>query len=401
MHNLNTTEIIPKYHSSYYTGPAAKLGAGVVAGNVYSTVSDAGYRILGGTCPSVGLAGGYTSGGGHSLLNGLYGMAADAVLEWEVITAAGKHLIASPTSNADLYWALTGGGAGNLAVVLSMTTKIFPEGPIGSAALVINSTDPNYWQAMEDLWAFLPAFVDEGPNTWDFVMASTGFSSLGLTAPNKTAAEVRTLLHPFLTTLNTHNIDYTFTPQSYPTYHAYFTTQIGQGLNVDPANIQLTSRLIPRSAVQNTTQTRTILSAMKAFTDAEYWEVGCHALNVADTPRTAPNAVYSKWREAIANCNIVSFWDWDVEWTEMEKRKELLVGTLIPGLEAATPTSGSYLNEIDAQYRGDWKRELYAENYERLLSLKEEYDPGHLFYAKFAVGSDYYTVDEVGRLCAA
>ncbi|KAL5052320.1 hypothetical protein BDW71DRAFT_202437 [Aspergillus fruticulosus] len=399
MHNLNTTEIIPTYTSSYYTGAAAKLGAGVVAGNVYTTVSNAGYRILGGTCPSVGLAGGYTSGGGHSLLNSLYGMAADAVLEWEVITAAGEHLIASPTTNTDLYWALTGGGAGNLAVVLSMTAKIFPEGPIGSAALAINATDPNYWTAMEDLWTFLPTFVDEGPNTWAFVMAASGFASLALTAPNKTADEVTTLLTPFLDTLDANSVDYTFSPVSYPTYHAYFTTQIGSGLNIDPANIQLTSRLIPRTVVQNTTQLDAVLSAMKAITDAEYWEIGCQALNVADTPRTAPNAVYSKWREAIANCNIVSYWDWDVEWSEMQKRKELLVGTLIPGLEAATPTSGSYLNEIDAQYRGDWKRQLYAENYGKLLGLKGKYDPGHLFYAHFAPGSEYYTVDSAGRLC--
>ncbi|KAJ5956831.1 hypothetical protein N7501_011110 [Penicillium viridicatum] len=400
MHNLNTTTVIPEYKSTNYTGPAAKLGAGVVAANVYTTVSEAGYRILGGTCPSVGLAGGYTSGGGHSLLNGLYGMAADAVLEWEVITASGEHLIATPTSNEDLYWALSGGGAGNLGVVLSMTTKIFPEGIIGSASLAFNSTDPNYWPAMEALFMFLPEYVDAGPNAWDFVITQTGFTSLALTAPNLKPAGVQDLLQPLLDTLDDHNISYSFTPESFPTYHEYFNTKIGTGINIEPANINLASRLIPRSAVQNVTQTASILTAMKAFIDAEHWVIGCHAFNVADIEHP-DNAVFSKWREAVANCNIVDYWDWDVSWDEMMSRKSLLVNTLIPGLEAATPGSGTYLNEIDAQYKGDWKTQLYAETYDPLLRLKEKYDPGHLFYARTAPGSDYYTTDGAGRLCKA
>ncbi len=42
--------------------------------------------MVGGECLTVGIAGGYTQGGGHSALTSRFGLAADQALEWEVIT---------------------------------------------------------------------------------------------------------------------------------------------------------------------------------------------------------------------------------------------------------------------------------------------------------------------------
>lgn len=400
-HNLNTTQIMESYESAQYSGPAVKLGAGVVGLNVYGVVGDAGYRVIGGTCPTVGLAGGYTSGGGHSLLNGLYGMAADAALEWEVITAQGQHLVATPTQNSDLYWALTGGGAGTFAVVLSLTTKIFPDGPIGSGSLTFNNSSPNYWEAIQDLWEFLPSFVDTGPYTWDFALTPAGFETFAITVDGKNGSETQNIVQPYLDALTARGIAYEYVPEEYDNYRDYFINIVGPGLSEAlPANVQLASRLIPRAGVLNSTQNKIIVDAMKAFNDAEYWSVGCHSMNVKDIEHP-DNAVLPSWRDAIANCNIVSVWDWNVAWSEMQSRKELLVNTLMPGLEKATPGSGTYLNEIDAQWKGDWKKELYADNYPQLLSIKQKYDPNNVFYAWTAVGSDFYQPDNAGRLCTS
>jgi hypothetical protein len=60
--------------------------------------------IVGGACPTVALARGYTEGGGHEPLAGKYGSAVDQVLEWEVIIANGKLVLASHTLNRNLYW---------------------------------------------------------------------------------------------------------------------------------------------------------------------------------------------------------------------------------------------------------------------------------------------------------
>lgn len=387
------------YKSGNYSGPAVKLGAGVVGLNVYGEVGAAGYRVIGGTCETVGIAGGYTSGGGHSLLNGLYGMGADAALAWEVITAQGEHLIATPTNNTDLYWALSGGGAGTFAVVLSLTTKIFPDGPVGSGSLTFNSTEENYWESIQDLWAFLPQFVDSGPYTWDFAISPTGFETFAITVDGKNGSEVKEILQPYLDTLDAKGIPYDYVPDESSSYLAYFSKIVGPGLtDALPANVQLASRLIPRSGVLNATQNKAIVDSIRAFVDNKYWTIGCHALNVKDIEHP-DNAVLPQWRDAIANCNIVSIWDWNVTWAENLSRKELLVNELIPALENATAGAGTYLNEIDAQWKGDWKTELYAGNYPRLLSIKQKYDPDNVFYAWTAVGSDYYHTDGAGRLC--
>lgn len=390
------------YQSAEYTGPAVKLGAGVIGGTVYEVVGAAGYRILGGTCPTVGLAGGYTSGAGHSLLNGAYGMAADAVLEWEVMTAQGEHLIATPSNNTDLYWALSGGGPGTFGVVLSMTTKIFLDGPIGSGILLFNMTSnatENYWEAIEDLWAFLPQFVDAGPNTWDFALTPTGFQAYAITVPDKNATEVQGLLQPYLDRLTKRGINYSYTPTESANYLKYFSSRFGPGVaGAGPATVQLASRLIPRAGVLNSTQNKVIVDALRGFVDNEYWTMGCHALNVKDIEHP-DNAVLPGWRNAVATCNIVSYWDWNVTQSEMQVRKKLLVDTLIPALEKATPGAGTYLNEIDSQWKGDWITELYGENYPRLLEIKEKYDPHHTFYAWTAVGSDSWVTDCEGRLC--
>ena len=58
---------------------------------------------------TVGYAGGYIQGGGHSVLSSVYGMAADQILEFEVITTSGKFVRVSPSDNPDLLWALSGG----------------------------------------------------------------------------------------------------------------------------------------------------------------------------------------------------------------------------------------------------------------------------------------------------
>lgn len=74
-HNLKNIDIISKYNDSFYHGPAMKIGAGVMGGDAAQAASQQGYRVVVGSCPTVGAADGYTQGGGHSLLTGLYGRA--------------------------------------------------------------------------------------------------------------------------------------------------------------------------------------------------------------------------------------------------------------------------------------------------------------------------------------
>lgn len=83
-------------------------------------------------------------------------MSVDNVLSWEVITADGEHLTANKDENADLFWALRGGGGGTFGVVISMTVKAHP-GTITTGASISFSTETN---SEERLWAGIQAFHD-------------------------------------------------------------------------------------------------------------------------------------------------------------------------------------------------------------------------------------------------
>lgn len=63
--------------------------------------------ITSGGAATVGL-GGFLSGGGHSAMSPIWGMAADNVIELEVVTPEGNIVTANECENADLFWAIRG-----------------------------------------------------------------------------------------------------------------------------------------------------------------------------------------------------------------------------------------------------------------------------------------------------
>lgn len=65
--------------TSSYSGPAMKVGAGVLGVELFEAAEKYGVTAVGGEGLSVGYAGGYLAGGGHSPMSSMYGMAADSV----------------------------------------------------------------------------------------------------------------------------------------------------------------------------------------------------------------------------------------------------------------------------------------------------------------------------------
>ncbi|KAI1408029.1 putative FAD-dependent isoamyl alcohol oxidase [Hypoxylon sp. FL1857] len=407
-HNLKTIDIMQNYKSGNYSGPAAKLGAGVIGGEVYEAMKAAGYRAVGGDCPTVGLAGGYTQGGGHSLLSGAVGMGADQVLEFDVVTPRGQHLTATPTQNQDLYWALAGGGPGTFGIVLGITVKIYPEGPVGGASLSFNSTDKEaFATAMEAFWKAQPAIVDTGA-TILFTIDSTGFSFDRFTAVNKTEDEVKQMLAPFRSDLDKIGIAYDFATEHYDTYidsWVAFGGPLPYGLV--PSTFMFNSRMIGRDIISTSQGITKVVEAMNSIVnDTQYgdWSLGCQTFNVKDIPHP-DNALASHWRDAIAICITILPWDWEIPWSEMLARKSHLGDVIAPKLIAATPGSGAYLNEADPYVyplgSTEWKDTFYGSNYPRLLQIKNKWDPQSVLYARTAVGSEAWVEDANGRICRA
>jgi len=103
---------------------AVTLGAGTIGAQAYDAVTTkGGMYVQGGGCLTVGLAG-LIQGGGFGSFSKHYGTAAGSLLEVEVVTADGQVRIANACTNADLFWALKGGGGGTFGVVSKLTVKL-------------------------------------------------------------------------------------------------------------------------------------------------------------------------------------------------------------------------------------------------------------------------------------
>jgi FAD/FMN-containing dehydrogenase len=94
-----------------------------------------GLATTGGQISTTGIAG-LTLGGGWGYLARKYGLASDNLLSVDLITANGQLLTASATERADLFWGVRGGG-GNFGVVTSFEYQLHPVGPV-LAGLVIH-----------------------------------------------------------------------------------------------------------------------------------------------------------------------------------------------------------------------------------------------------------------------
>ena len=99
----------------------------VLGGNqwkeVYEEMTKQGVLVVGGSCLSVGAAGGCPLGGCHSSMAPLYGLTVDNILEIDIVTADGTLLTANECENTDLFWALRGGGGGTYGIVTRMVHK--------------------------------------------------------------------------------------------------------------------------------------------------------------------------------------------------------------------------------------------------------------------------------------
>lgn len=93
-----------------------------------------GLAVTGGVIGTTGIAG-LTLGGGLGYLLGRYGFAADNLMSAQIVTADGRVLTASDRENADLFWAIRGGG-GNFGIATSFEYRLHPVGPMVTGGMI-------------------------------------------------------------------------------------------------------------------------------------------------------------------------------------------------------------------------------------------------------------------------
>ncbi|KAI1799348.1 FAD-binding domain-containing protein [Daldinia bambusicola] len=388
------------YSSSRYSGPAIKVGAGVQFSEVYAAASSHGLRTVGGYCPSVGIAGGYVQSGGYGPLASAYGLAADNALEYEVITVDGRHLVASPTQNSDLYWALSGSGAGVYAVVLSLTTKAYADSQTAGASLAFTNTNSTaYWSAVGAFQSHLLR-LDKIPGfTTSWGLDNQSFSLNVATLPGGRQSDIETALRPFVERVEGLGLALaTYNTTLYPSFYAHFQHYTFPP-EVYSTNNSLGGRLIQRSAVRDRlSELVGIFREIAENKDFPTLRISGNSFNVTRGNQTEQNSVLYAWREALYTLNVgvvyspaASIQDLRAAQRRVNEWQQLFA--------RVTPGGGAYVNEATFD-NPNWKFDYFGENYDRLLEIKRIYDPEFTLWQHTSVGADaYWEIARDGRLC--
>ncbi|GKT42935.1 FAD-linked oxidoreductase ZEB1 [Colletotrichum spaethianum] len=228
MHHLRSLEVV-KWEDNFYSGKALKMEAGVLVHEAVSFAITHNLLVVTGNGPTVGIAGGYTLGGGHSSLSSRYGLSTDRALEYEVIDGNGQYFISNREENRDLYWALSRGGGSSYGVVVSTTVKAGSEVPIKLGTLKFSSEgieEVDFIGTIEAFHATLSALVDTGCQPL-YSFYRGGFDLSALSAPGLTLAQIDGLLGPFLTHLKSLNIIFEKRNIPFLTYGGFFNAKGG------------------------------------------------------------------------------------------------------------------------------------------------------------------------------
>jgi len=350
----------------------AKRTARAQGGATWGDFNDAthahGLATTGGIISTTGV-GGLTLGGGIGYLTRGFGLSCDNLLSAEVVTADGRRLVASQSENADLFWALRGGG-GNFGVVTSLEFQLHPVkdvygGPmffeLKDAATVLRFYREFIADAPEQFggfpaWQIAPPlpFIPEDRHGEPFLAFVACWAG-----PIEEGERVLKPLHDVAAVVAEH-----VGQMPYPALNSAFDGLVPAGLqHYWKANFvdELTDKAIdahfahgPKVPVVNST-------------------VHIYPINGA-AHRVASDATAFAYRDATFATVIAGMWpepaqnDANIKWVR-------------DYYEATAPLSesGGYINFM-ADDDQDRIKANYKGNYDRLVEVKSAYDPDNLFH---------------------
>jgi FAD/FMN-containing dehydrogenase len=141
----------------------ARVDGGATLGDIDHASHGFGLATPMGVLSTTGI-GGIALHGGTGYLTRRFGLTLDNVVEADVVTADGRLVVASEHDNADLFWALRGGG-GNFGVVTSLVLRLHPVHTVVAG--------PVLWptERAAEVLAFYSNFIATAPETMSGIFA--------------------------------------------------------------------------------------------------------------------------------------------------------------------------------------------------------------------------------------
>jgi FAD/FMN-containing dehydrogenase len=345
----------------------ATVGGGALWADVDHETQVHGLATTGGLVSTTGVAG-FTLGGGIGWLMRKHGLACDNLVGADVVTADGRLVHASETENADLLWGLRGGG-GNFGVVTQFELQLHPVGPTVYAGPIFYPADAagdllrafREWSAdaPDDVTALvnlttappLPVIPEawHGKKVAALIAVSAGPLSEGesLVAPFRTVAEpIADLLGP----MPYHVIQTLIDPLWVKGINSYFKATNLSGLD---------DELIGR------------LTELHLAAPGPQCEIHVHQMGGA-VGRVADDATAFADRSMPFLLNAVTGWHDEAAGASHRDWSRSVIAAA-----ADASTNRAYVNFLSDP--NEAKTSYGAETWDRLVALKNEYDPRNVF----------------------
>lgn len=335
----------------------ARVQGGALLRDLDAATHRHGLATTGGLISTTGV-GGLTLGGGLGWLMRQHGLACDNVVGAEVVTADGQVRRASATENPDLFWAIRGGG-GNFGVVTHFEFRLHPmttlfggmlvfPGP--RAAEVLRVYRDLATNAPDELTLFAGLMTSPDGHPINAIFAAYNGD------PKKGEAAIQPLraLGPVADQLSV---------MPYPALNSMLDEGFPSGLQVYWRSDFLKS--LPDEAIDMLVERHAaITSPLSALLIEQFGGA------VARVP--AEETAFAQ-RDALFNLAVISRWtdpstaDTHIEWAKKSS-------------EAAKPfaSGGVYVNYLGAE-GADRVRAAYGAKYDKLVAVKQKYDPKNLF----------------------
>jgi hypothetical protein len=317
-----------------------------------------GLATPGGTVSHTGV-GGLTLGGGLSWLGPLHGFTCDNLVSVDLVTAGGDYLRVSEREHPDLFWALRGGG-GNFGVATAFELQLHPVGPLVYGG-------PMMWPAAQSR-EILSAFVEACQDLPDELSLAAGL------IPN---------------------------PEDMQPLVAIVAAWFGP-LEKAEAALAPVRRLQPVVDLAGPIPFVALQSMLNDAVPpglARYWKSGYFSelpetviTSFADANDRKPTPISVELIfhqhgaatrvgvEDTAFPHRLPMWDFDAiaQWVDPSHADAGVAWARGVWDEVAPYTSGVYVNHLDADDKSRVEQ-AYGRNYERLVSLKQKYDPENFF----------------------
>lgn len=354
-----------KYTRVNPTAQTVRVGGGCTWGDVDHAAHPFGLAVPTGIISTTGV-GGLTLGGGLGYLTRKCGLTIDNLLAADMVLADGTFVKASAEENEDLFWAIRGGG-GNFGIVTSFLFKAHP--------IHTNYAGPTLWdiekteevlkwyrdfivEAPHDLYGFFALLTVPGP---PFPEELHGKKMCGViwnyVGPMEKAEEVFKPVRELEPTFEHVG------PMPHPALQSMFDVFYPPGLQwywrADFINE------IPDEAVAQHVKYGLELPTPHSTMHLYPIDGAAHRVGKNDTPWAYRDA---KWSQVIVGVD------------PDESNKEKITKWTKDYYDAVHPYSagGAYVNFMMDEGE-DRIRATYGDNYERLVKIKNKYDPNNLF----------------------